>query len=102
MDITLLTELMDEDLRKNGAYDRYPVRFFSMKYESGVSDTLIQIQKFLNGVEFFDINDQLPHEDGWITKDHFSKMIYGLESQKSFIVMGFSEYARFLDEKDFL
>ena len=50
MDITMLTELMDKDLRKSGAYDRYPVRFFSMKYERGVSDTLIQIKKFLNTV----------------------------------------------------
>lgn len=102
MDITMLTELMDKDLRRNGAYDRYPVRFFSMKYESGVSDTLIQIQKLLNDVEFFDINDLLPHEDGWITADYFRKMLYGLKPQKSFIVVGFSEYARFLDEKDFL
>lgn len=102
MDITMLTELMDKDLRKSGAYDRYPVRFFSMKYERGVSDTLIQIKKFLNTVDFFDINDLLPHEDGWITTDSFRKVLYGLEPKKSFIVVGFSEYARFLGESEFL
>ena len=62
MDITALVELMKSDLARNGTYDRYPVRFFSIKYEGGISDTFIQLQRQLRNVEIYNLTDCLPHE----------------------------------------
>lgn len=102
MDINSLIGLIKNDLGRDGSYDRYPVRFMSMKYEEGTADALIQLQMKLNGVEIVDIKDMLPHEDAWITADHLRKDLYNLDISKSFIVMGFSEYARFLGQAEFV
>ena len=88
MDITALAEWMESDLGRMGAYDRYPVRFFSIKYEGGISDTLIP--------------NSLPHEEGWISTDNLIKKIKKLDASKSFVIVGFSEYARFLGKEEFL
>ena len=98
MDITALAEWMESDLGRMGAYDRYPVRFFSIKYEGGISDTLIQISRYLNNVEIYDISNSLPHEEGWISTDNLIKKIKKLDASKSFVIVGFSEYARFLKD----
>ena len=102
MDITALAEWMESDLGRMGAYDRYPVRFFSIKYEGGISDTLIQISRYLNNVEIYDISNSLPHEEGWISTDNLIKKIKKLDASKSFVIVGFSEYARFLGKEEFL
>lgn len=102
MDISSLVELVKNDFGQDGSYDRYPVRFFSMKYEDGTSDAIIQLQMKITGVEVFDIKEILPHEDAWITTDNLRKAIYDLDPSKSYIVIGFSEYARFLRETEFI
>lgn len=102
MDISSLVELIKSDMERDGSYDRYPVRFFSMKYEEGTADALIQLQIQLSGVEFFDIKDLLPHEDAWFTTDYLTKAIHSLSSMTSYIVVGFSEYARFLTQEEFI
>jgi len=102
MDISNLVELVKNDFGRDGSYDRYPVRFFSMKYEDGTSDAIIQLQMKIAGFEVFDIKDILPHEDAWITTDNLRKAVYDLDSSKSYIVIGFSEYARFLREAEFI
>ena len=71
MDISSLLEIINSDRKREGAYDRYPVRFISMKYEAGVSDVLIKIQQSIKDVELFDIKELRPHEDAWITADKF-------------------------------
>lgn len=101
MDVSSLVEAINYDLKRNGSYDRYPIRFLYLKYESGISDVIIQLKKELGGIDTFDIKEILPHEDGWITPDQLRKAMEELDLSKSFIVIGFSEYARFLGEKDF-
>lgn len=102
MDIAALVELMKSDLERMGAYDRYPVRFFSIKYESGISDILIQIQRHLNNVEIYNIANCLPHEEGWLSTDNLIKTIKSLDVSQSYMIVGFSEYARFLGKGEFV
>ena len=102
MDIGSLLALIENDYERGGSYDRYPVRFLSMRYEEGTSNALIKLQQSLKGVEIFDIKELLPHEDAWITADKLRKAIYFLDKEKSFIIIGFSEYARFLSEAEFI
>ncbi|MBD5489944.1 MAG: BREX-4 system phosphatase PglZ [Lachnospiraceae bacterium] len=102
MDIGSLLALIENDYERGGSYDRYPVRFLSMRYEEGTSNALIKLQQSLKGVEIFDIKELLPHEDAWITADKLRKAIYFLDKEKSFIIIGFSEYARFLSEAEFV
>lgn len=102
MDITTLVELMKSDLARNGTYDRYPVRFFSIKYEGGISDTFIQLQRQLRNVEIYNLTDCLPHEEGWLSTIQLIKKIKELDVRKSFIIVGFSEYVRFLGTNDFV
>lgn len=101
MDVISLVDNINNDLLRNGSYDRYPVRFFSMSYDEGTSDSIIHLQKKLDSIDIFDIKDILPHEDAWITADNLRKNIYELDKFKSFIVIGFSEYARFLEQSEF-
>ncbi|MCD7817010.1 MAG: BREX-4 system phosphatase PglZ, partial [Bacteroides sp.] len=102
MDVDSLVELIKADMERDGSYDRYPIRFLSMRYEAGVSNVLIKIQQNIKDIELFDIKDLLPHEDAWITVDRLRKAIYSLNAKKSFIVVGFSEYARFLSQAEFI
>lgn len=102
MDVSNLLGLIENDLERDGSYDRYPVRFISMKYEVGVSNTLIKLQQQIDNVELYDIKDLLYHEDGWIPSDRFYKAMQSLDKRKNYIIMGFSEYTRFLSKEDFI
>lgn len=102
MDISSLVELLKNDSIRDGAYDRYPVRFLSMKYEEGVSDDIIQLQIQMGGLEVFDVKDILVHDDAWVTVENFINSINQLNQYKNHIVIGFSEYARFLGQEEFI
>lgn len=101
MSIGSISENIKIDLEKNGSYDRYPVRFLSVRYDEKTSDTLMQLKKQMAGVELFDIGNILPHEDGWITPQNLKCKLNSLDTTKSYMVVGFSEYARFLSREDF-
>lgn len=102
MDINGLIKCIEDDLARERAYDRYPVRFFSLKYESGVSEKLIQLQR-RTGIEIFDLKKLLPHDDAWISPENLRRTLYeNLSLQKSYMIVGFSEYARFLSTERFI
>ncbi|MDE6433413.1 MAG: BREX-4 system phosphatase PglZ [Lachnospiraceae bacterium] len=100
MGIGCIKEKIEMDLERNGSYDRFPVRFLSVRYDDKTSDTLIQLKKQLKDIELFDIKDLLPHEDAWITPQQLKSELDNLGSTKSFMVVGFSEYARFLSKEE--
>lgn len=103
MDVRGMAELIKKDTVKTNSYDRYPIRFFSVHYEEGVADQLIQLQSQIANTEIFDVKDLLAkREDGWFSPDAFCKGICGLSDQKNYIVVGFSEYARFINEPKFV
>ena len=106
MHLEELAESVKEDLHKDKSYDRYPVRFFSMNLSINSVKELMELRNIINevstnSVEIIDIQSYLPHENGWITADRFRDIIYNLEKNKSYIVVGFSEYARFLSRETF-
>ena len=103
MDVRGMAELIKKDIVKTNSYDRYPIRFFSVHYEEGIADKLIQLQSQIENAEIFDVKDLLANrEDGWFSPDAFCKGICGLRTQKNYIVVGFSEYARFINEPKFV
>lgn len=102
MDISSLVELMKNDSIRDEAYDRYPVRFLSMKFEKGVSDGIIQLQMQIDGLKVFDIKDILAYDDAWVTVESFINTIKKLNPYKNYILIGFSEYARFLGQEEFI
>ena len=107
MDITGIIENIELDLERNGSYDRYPVRFFSMKYAEDTANSIMKLRTDIEkisscAVEIVDIKDFLPHEDGWVTVDNFRKQIKSLEDNKSYVMVGFSEYTRFLSNAEFI
>lgn len=102
MEIDSLIDAVKKDLNRDGAYDRYPIRFLSIKYEDETANNIIKLQMNLENVDIYDIKDLLSHEDAWITPDRLCNAVHNLETNKSFIVVGFSEYARFLSEVDFI
>lgn len=102
-----LAESIKKDLLRDKSYDRYPVRFFSINLSINSAKELMQLRNTLNTiseipVEIVDIQNYLPHENGWITIDRFRDLIYNLDKDKSYIVVGFSEYARFLSKEAFI
>lgn len=105
-----ISEMLDSikiDMELQGSYDRYPVRFFSMKYAKDTATSIMRLRSEIEkmsgfSVEIIDIKDFLPHEDGWITVDNFRNHIYELDFSRSYIIVGFSEYARFLSNAEFI
>lgn len=102
-----LAESIKKDLLRDKSYDRYPVRFFSINLSTSSVNELMELRNTLNTVseipvEIIDIQNFLPHENGWITLDRFRDLIYNLDKDKSYIVVGFSEYARFLSREAFI
>lgn len=102
MDIEALLDSIKKDAKKSGSYDRYPVRFLSMKYGEGTSAALMKLQQNIPNAEFFDIQNILPYEDAWITTDRLRKAVYNLDPTKNHLIVGFSEYSRFLSQADFI
>lgn len=102
MAISDLVDSIKKDLEQNGTYDRYPVRFMSMKYDEGTLNAIMQLQQQLGDVSIYSIQEILPHDDAWLNSDRFMSAIKKLNPEKSFIIVGFSEYARFLSEKEFV
>lgn len=55
MNVEALLNLINQDTEKGGSYDRYPIRFMSMRYEEGTSAALMKLQQNIPNAEFFDI-----------------------------------------------
>lgn len=107
METDKLLDIIRDDLNRNGTADRYPIRFWGMPFEQQTANTIISIKNDIQtignslSVEIIDIKDWLPFDDAWITKENFRERVYGLKNDKSYILMGFSEYARFLSNQEF-
>jgi len=94
MDIDSMVDIIQSDLNRQGSYDRYPIRFLSMKLSNGTSNYLMKLRTKVealakNCVEILDFQNFLLHDDGWITIDRFRKKVYALDSDKSYIIVGF-------------
>ena len=107
-----IIDLIDKDKKKSGSYDRYPVRFLYMHLTSKIEDDIDCLVQELNKRHFtvqediyndlivINLFDLLPFEDGWITKSNLFNFIYNLDSNKDYLILGFSELARFYSKSD--
>lgn len=108
MEICELLDRISNDFNKTGSYDRYPVRFFCLPFDENTSNVLIDINKHVKNssqlkcCEIIDFKNWLRHEDAWITKEYVLNKIRSLENSKNYIVVGLSEYARFLSNAEFI
>lgn len=107
MVVSDMLDSIKKDIELQGSYDRYPVRFLGMKYAKDTAESIMKLRSEIEkisgvSVEIIDIKNYLPHEDGWITIDNFRNHIYGLDFSRSYIIVGFSEYARFLSNAEFV
>ena len=71
-----------------------------MNLSGNSSNELMELRNTLNTiskgtVEIVDIQKYLPHENGWITEDRFRNIIYSLDTDKSYIFVGFSGSLQF-------
>lgn len=102
MNINDYLELVNKDQIKEGSYDRYPVRFLSLNYDEGTASLIVQLQNRIKNVDIIDIKDYLPGPDGWITSGNLVDIIKKLKPKRNYILIGFSEYARFLNQNEFI
>lgn len=105
-----LIKLIKNDKLKTNTYDRYPIRFlFSRLCNDTANDITEFYSKFLklqsinsvfNELEIIDLASLLNFPDAWITKNQLYNKIKSLNPQKDYLILGFSELARFYSRAD--
>jgi len=96
----LLREIIDDKNSQSILARRFPVRFIFLP-------ELWQLKKLVKSlteaeVEILELVNVLPNDDGWLTPGEIIEVIAQGERQKDFIVVPFSEIARFYTEDDFI
>lgn len=104
-----LLNLMKEDKNLSNTYDRYPIRFLftrlSQETYNDISELIIKMTKLqdknhFNKLEVIRLSDYLNFNDGWLTKNSVYNIIKCLDSDKDYLIFGFSELARFYSKAD--
>jgi|LSQX01.2.fsa_nt_gb hypothetical protein len=93
----LISEINSDKVTRDILSRRYPVRLiFLQKFET----FRLLIEKLSSiGVENYHLEKDLPHPDGWITKDTLISIVKNLS--KDTAVVPFSEIVRFYSKEDF-
>ncbi len=93
----LISEINSDKVTRDILSRRYPVRLiFLQKFETF---RLLVERLSLKGVENYHLEKELPHPDGWITKDTLISIVKNLS--KDTAVVPFSEIVRFYSKEDF-
>lgn len=105
-----LLTLIKNDKLKTNTYDRYPIRFLFSRLCNDTADDITEFySKFLkmqslnsnfNELEIIDLASLLNFPDAWITKNQLYHKIKFLDSKKDYLILGFSELARFYSRAD--
>ena len=98
-DKSLNERIQDDKSKSIHTYDRYPIRFVFLDVEDYNQDETI---KFLTEKNIVHIGDIVTKKhDGWLTKGEFIKSVKScMEKEQDSVIIGFSEYARFLSNAD--
>ena len=98
-DKSLNERIQDDKSKSIHTYDRYPIRFIFLDVEDYNQDETI---KFLTEKNIVHIGDIVTKKhDGWLTKGEFIKSVKScMEKEQDSVIIGFSEYARFLSNAD--
>jgi len=76
---------------------RYPIRFILLPDLWLIKDLL----KVFNWAERVEISKFLTYEDGWLTPDGISNIIFNLNSQKDHLILSISELLRSYSDTEF-
>lgn len=95
----LLIEIKSDKKSRSPLVNRYPVRLLFLPS----LQMLKEIVKIIDtlGIEKIELSDFLPHPDGWLSTGDLIEKIKRLDSGKDFIILPFSEVARFYSKEDF-
>jgi hypothetical protein len=100
--------LAEIDFKLEGSYNRYPVRFISIKFNKETENNIIEMCKYiqkespLNNCKIVDFQSWLNHDEGWFSVDIILKKIKSLKKDCNYIIIGLSEYIRFLSNSEFI
>ncbi len=96
---SLIQKIKEDKKTKNITEKRFPVRYIFLSNFDILKDLIKEITKI--GINIFEISQLLPKDDGWITKQEFIDKIKKLEDDKDYLLLPFSEIARFYNKQDF-
>jgi len=96
---SLIQKIKEDKNTRNITQKRFPVRYIFL---SGF-ETLKELVRATTriGINTFELSQLLPKDDGWITKQEFIYKIKSLSPEQDFLLLPFSEIARFYTKKDF-
>jgi len=96
---SLIQKIKEDKNTKNITQKRFPVRYvFLSDFE-----TLKELVRVTTKIDIhtFELSQLLPKDDGWITKQEFIYKIKSLSPEQDFLLLPFSEIARFYTKQDF-
>lgn len=96
---SLIQKIKEDKKTKNVTEKRFPVRYIFLSNFDTLRDLIKETTKI--GINTFEISQLLPKDDGWITKQEFIDKIKSLEDNKDYLLLPFSEIARFYNKQDF-
>lgn len=96
---SLLQKIREDKNTRNVTEKRFPVRYIFLSN----FDTLKSLVKetIRSGIQTFELSQLLPKDDGWMTKQEFIDKIKSLNPENDFLLLPFSEVARFYNKRDF-
>lgn len=95
----LIQKIKEDKKTKNVTEKRFPVRYIFLSNFDTLRDLIKETSKI--GITTFEISQLLSKDDGWITKQEFIDKIKSLEDNKDYLLLPFSEIARFYNKQDF-
>lgn len=108
MIIDEFSNLAEKDFKSDGSYNRYPVRFYSLEFNEKTENNIIEMCKYiqkespLHNCDIVDLQEWLNHDDAWLSIDIILKRIKSLDCELNYIIIGLSEYIRFLSNSEFI
>ena len=95
----LIVEIETDKSTNNYTYRRFPVRFIFLYNFKTLQNLVLKLNKI--NVRKLELSDYLPEEDGWFTIQQLIDELKHVDENKDFIVLPFSEVARFYNKDKF-
>lgn len=96
---SLIDKIKEDKKTKNITQKRFPVRYIFLSNFETLKELVSETKK--TGINTSEISRLLPNDDGWITKQEFIDKIKNLSPENDFLLLPFSEVARFYNKQDF-
>jgi len=96
---SLIKKIKEDKNTRNVTEKRFSVRYIFLSSFDTLKDIVSETKKI--GIDTFELSKLLPKNDGWITKQEFIEKIKSLSCKKDYLLLPFSEVARFYKKQDF-